>query len=47
LYPAVPHYRLPELHVALKARGVLDGAEVRSFRETWRRVYADPTAAAR
>jgi fatty acid desaturase len=47
LYPAVPHYRLPELHAALKARGVLDGAEVRRFADTWRRVYADPPAVGR
>ena len=42
LYPAVPHYRLPELHAALAAHGVLDGAEVRRFADTWRRVYAEP-----
>jgi fatty acid desaturase len=47
LYPAVPHYRLPELHEALKAQGVLDGAEVRPFRDTWRRVYADPPPVSR
>lgn len=41
LYPAVPHYRLPELHALLRERGLLDGAEVRSFAQTWRRVYAD------
>ena len=40
LYPAVPHYRLPELHRILKERGVLDGAEVRTFAETMRRVFA-------
>ncbi len=41
LYPAVPHYRLPELHRILKERGVLDGAEVRTFRDTMRRVFAE------
>jgi len=40
LYPAVPHYRLPELHRLLRSRGVLDGAEVRSFADTMRRVFA-------
>jgi len=45
LFPAVPHYRLPALHAALRERGVLDGAEVRPFPETWRRVYADRAAA--
>jgi fatty acid desaturase len=40
LYPAVPHYRLPELHALLRARGMLEGAEVRRLPETWARVYA-------
>ena len=44
LYPAVPHYRLPKLHAALREHGLLDGAEVRTFRDAWRRVYADPVA---
>lgn len=43
LFPAVPHYRLPELHEELKQRGVLKNAEVRSLRETLRRVFAEPT----
>ena len=51
LYPAVPHYRLAELHALLLERGVLDGAEVRSFRETMTRVFgargSAPDAAAR
>ena len=51
LYPAVPHYRLAELHVLLKERGVLDGAEVRTFAETMTRVFgargSAPDAAAR
>jgi len=29
LYPAVPHYRLKQLHRVLASRGLLDGAEVR------------------
>ena len=41
LYPAVPHYRLPALHAALSEQGMLDGAQVGAFGETWRRVYAE------
>jgi len=44
LFPAVPHYHLPRLHAELAARGILEGAEVRRFGETWRRVYALPAA---
>lgn len=40
LFPAVPHYRLPQLHAELAQRGVLNGAEVRPLRETFRRVFA-------
>ena len=40
LFPAVPHYNLPLLHEALRARGILEGAELRTFAQTWRRVYA-------
>jgi fatty acid desaturase len=40
LFPAVPHYRLPQLHAELAARRVLEGAEVRTPLQTWRRVYA-------
>jgi fatty acid desaturase len=40
LYPAVPHYRLPELHAALRRQGVLADAEVRTPPQTWRRVFA-------
>ncbi len=39
LYPAVPHYRLAELHALLRERGVLEGAEVRTFRDTMTRVF--------
>jgi fatty acid desaturase len=49
LYPAVPHYRLPAVHRALAARGVLDGAEVRDVPATLRAIFAprrrSPTAA--
>jgi fatty acid desaturase len=41
LYPAVPHYHLPALHALLVSRGMLDGAELRRFPDTWRRIYAD------
>ncbi|UCH50231.1 MAG: fatty acid desaturase family protein [Betaproteobacteria bacterium] len=40
LYPAVPHYSLPRLHQTLAQSGILNGAEIRSFAATWRRVYA-------
>lgn len=40
LFPAVPHYHLPRLHAELRARGILEHAEVRRFGETWRRIYA-------
>lgn len=40
LYPAVPHYHLPALHQKLKAHGILEGAEVRPFAATMRRVFA-------
>ena len=39
LYPAVPHYRLAELHALLTSRGILDEAEVRTFRDTLHRVF--------
>jgi fatty acid desaturase len=45
LYPAVPHYNLPRLHVALAAHGILEGAEIRPLRATLRRVFADRSAA--
>lgn len=40
LYPAVPHYRLPALHRRLRDDGLLQGAEVRTFPDTLRRVFA-------
>ena len=45
LYPAVPHYNLPRLHQALKAHGILEGAEVRRLSETLPRVFAERAAA--
>jgi fatty acid desaturase len=44
LYPAVPHYHLPELHRLLQAKGVLAGAEVRDIANTLGVVFA-PRAA--
>ena len=46
LYPAVPHYHLAALHERLKAHGILDGAEVRPFTATMRRVFAPRQSAA-
>ena len=43
LYPAVPHYHLPQLHRVLQGNGALDGAEVRNVGATWRAVYAERT----
>ena len=40
LYPAVPHYRLPELHQLLSERGAFHGAEVRTLPDTFRRIFA-------
>ena len=40
LYPAVPHYRLPQLHRLLQEKNALDAAEVRNLPETWARVFA-------
>ena len=40
LYPAVPHYNLPRLHMLLDGKGALAGAEVRDIPATWRRVFA-------
>lgn len=44
LYPAVPHYRLPELHRLLARKGVLEGAEVRDLGETFALIFAARTA---
>ena len=41
LFPAVPHYRLPQLHAELAQRGVFSNAEVRPLRETFKRVFAE------
>ena len=44
LYPAVPHYNLPQLHDLLAARGLLEGAEVRTIATTMQMIHADPAA---
>ena len=44
LYPAIPHYNLPACHRELRARGLLDGAEVRHWFDTVRLVAANRLA---
>jgi fatty acid desaturase len=46
LYPAVPRYRLPDLHARLAARGAFGAVPASGFGSTWRRVYADRGAQA-
>ena len=41
LYASVPHYHLPELHREMRSRGMLEGAEVISFRGTLRKIFAE------
>jgi len=41
LYPGVPHYRLRTLHLELKQRGILDGAEIRELRDTLPVIFAE------
>ena len=40
LYPAVPHYHLPQLHRLLLSKGALQGAEVRDVADTFRLIFA-------
>ncbi len=40
LYPAVPHYHLPQLHRLLLSKGALQGAEVRDLADTFRLIFA-------
>lgn len=42
LYPAIPHYNLPEAHRLLAAAGALAGAEVTTVRDSFARVFAAP-----
>ena len=44
LYASVPHYNLPLLHREMRARGMLEGAEVIPFRTTLAKIFA-PRAA--
>jgi fatty acid desaturase len=46
LYPAIPHYNLPECHAALREAGLLEDAEVVPIGETTRRIFAPKPAAA-
>ncbi|MDF1722072.1 MAG: fatty acid desaturase family protein [Minwuia sp.] len=41
MYPAIPFYNLPAAHRAMRAHGVIAGAEVRDLRDTLARVIAD------
>jgi len=42
IYPSVPHYNLPIVHQEMKKRGLLKGAEVRTFpSETLPLIFAD------
>jgi hypothetical protein len=45
----VPHYHLPQLHRAMARQGILQGAELLTFRETLKKIFAEkaaPTSAA-
>jgi fatty acid desaturase len=44
LYPSIPHYRLAECHRRLRARGLLDGAEVTTLAQVLHKVFAPPRA---
>jgi len=49
LYASVPHYHLPRLHREMAQQGILQGAELLSFRETLKKIFAEraaPTSAA-
>src|SRR3954471_6991262 len=41
LYASVPQYNLPRLHAEMKRQGVLEGAQVISFRQTLGKIFAD------
>ena len=43
LYASVPHYNLPALHREMRARGVLESAEVIAFRATLGKIFAEPS----
>jgi fatty acid desaturase len=44
LYASVPQYKLPQLHREMKQRGMLDGAEVMTFRRTLPKIFAERPA---
>jgi fatty acid desaturase len=41
LYASVPHYNLPALHREMNGRGMLEGAEVMSFKKTIKRIFSE------
>ncbi|OLE19935.1 MAG: hypothetical protein AUG50_02095 [Betaproteobacteria bacterium 13_1_20CM_3_63_8] len=41
LYASVPHYNLPQLHQAMTANGLLEGAELIPFGATLEKIFAD------
>lgn len=41
LYASVPHYNLPRLHREMASRGLLESAEVISFRRTLGKIFAE------
>jgi fatty acid desaturase len=41
LYASVPHYNLPALHREMTGRGMLEGAEVMSFKKTIKRIFSE------
>ena len=44
IYPAIPHYKLPDCHREMNRLGVLKGAEVRPIKETLGLIFADQPA---
>lgn len=46
LYPAVPHYYLPQLHAELQRHGILEGAQVVPVAQTLSRIFAERRPAA-
>jgi fatty acid desaturase len=46
LYASVPHYNLPALHREMRARGMLENAELVPFSATLRKIFAPRTSSA-
>ena len=42
MYPAIPHYNLPQCHREMMRRGILDRAEVLPVGQTLRRIFDEP-----